>query len=83
MNKIKTYTLKGLFVLISTVVMLFVVNIVSYLMLSKPQETFLNYSLNFMKFSLYFLFNMSLICGIVFFMMHYVTKIYNKLFVKS
>jgi len=82
MNKIKTYTLKGLFVLISLTAMLFVINIISYMISSRPQDTFLNYTLNFMKYGLYCMSYMGLICGIVFVMMHYLTKIYNKLFVK-
>jgi len=82
MNKIKTYTLKGLFVLISVIVMLSVLNVVSYLFTSRPEDTFINYSINFMKFGLVTLGYMILICGIVYVMMHYITKIYNKLFVK-
>jgi len=83
MNKIKTYTLKGLFVLISAILMLSVLNVVSYLVTSRPEDTFVDYSINFMKFGVVTLGYMILICGIVYVMMHYITKIYKKLFVKS
>lgn len=83
MNKIKTYTLQGLFILLSTVIVFSVLSVVSYLISSRPQDEFWDYVLNFIKFGLYAMANILLIAGIVFVMMHYLTKIYKKLFFKS
>ena len=83
MNKIKTYTLQGLFILLSTVIVFSVLSVISYLIASRPQDNFLDYFVTFMKFAFSWTGQMFIICGTVFIMMHYLTKVYRKLFPKS
>ena len=80
MNQLKSLSLKLAFICLSGLIVFLVLGIISYFLISKPNETFLSFISNFMIYSIGFMTNVLLVAGVVFVMMHYLTKLYKKFF---